>query len=140
MLASRARPTLDPIRILVVDDEADICDVTAILLRSYGAYVESACSAKEARQRLSAHRFDVLLSDISMPGEDGYALLRSIRSGGGEHAAITAAAVTARLSPRDRREAIECGFDCIVGKPFTIEALVATVLELWQRHQRSVVE
>jgi CheY-like chemotaxis protein len=130
MLQKGARPRLDGIRVLVVDDEPDICDVTAWLLKSYGAVVEAAPSAAVARARIAARPFDVLLCDLNMPGEDGLSLLRSIRAAPNDYRAIPAAAVTARGGAR--HEATQAGFDRVLGKPFETAAMVDTVLELSQ--------
>ena len=66
-------------RILVVDDHDDGRTLTTLVLRQTGASVEAASSAREALARLEAHRPDVLVTDIGLPDEDGYSLIREIR-------------------------------------------------------------
>ena len=74
-----ALPTLAGVRVLVVDDEADAREVLSTMLQQAGAAVVSAANAAEALGLLDREAFDVLVSDIGMPGEDGYALIRSVR-------------------------------------------------------------
>ncbi|HYP79118.1 MAG TPA: PAS domain-containing protein, partial [Steroidobacteraceae bacterium] len=97
---SGAAGSIDGVRILVVDDEADAREMIARLLQEHGAAVTAAGSAAEAMQNLQRAKFDVLLCDISMPDEDGYSLIRRVRlltpeQGGSIHAiALTAFART----------------------------------------------
>lgn len=136
MLRAAVRPGLERIRILVVDDEPDICELIASVLTAHGAEADAVCSAAAARERLAHRPFDLLLTDINMPGEDGYALLRSIREQPSAHAGIVAAAVTARTSPRDRLEASSAGFDGVIAKPFDMATLLDAVIELSHRPRR----
>jgi CheY-like chemotaxis protein len=98
-------PALDGITVLVVDDEEDAREAMAVLLGQAGARVISAAGAAEAIDTLDRERPDVLLSDIAMPGEDGYALIRRVRSRSGEAGGrIPAAALTAYATLEDRAE------------------------------------
>ncbi|HET9368708.1 MAG TPA: response regulator [Vicinamibacterales bacterium] len=131
----RARRARNPghrltgLRILMVDDEPDACELATILLQLEGAEVTTATSAAQARVALATHEYDVLLSDISMPEEDGYSLIETIRRDEQqtERPRLPAAALTALARPIEHQRAIEAGYDEFLSKPFTAAALVATV-------------
>ena len=120
---------LTGLRILMVDDEPDACELATILLRLEGADVTTATSAAEARRALASRDYDVLLSDISMPEEDGYSLIETIRreEERAERPRLPAAALTALARPIEHQRAIEAGYDEFLSKPFTAAALVAIV-------------
>ncbi len=106
-------------RILVVEDEEDSRELLLQLLQSWGARASGAASARDALAASARERPDVVLSDIAMPGEDGYALVAELRrreraSGGGH---LPAAALTAYTRPEDRRRVLAAGFDAHVAKP-----------------------
>jgi signal transduction histidine kinase len=131
-------PTLDGITVLVVDDEEDAREAMAVLLGQAGARVVSASGAAEALEALDRERPDVLLSDIAMPGEDGYALIRRVRgrdpASGGR---IPAAALTAYATLEDRAKAIRAGYDEHIPKPVDPTRLVAAVALLVAARQDS---
>src|SRR5213080_3777971 len=106
-------PTLDHLRVLVVDDEPDAREVLSALLAACGAEVGSAASVREALERVETEPPDVLLTDIAMPDEDGYALIREIRSRGSH---IPAIAITALASAEDRARAMARSEERRVGK------------------------
>ncbi len=122
---------LGGLRVLVVDDEPDVRDLLRLLLEQRDARVRCAASAEEALALLPAFRPDVVVSDIGMPGGDGYALMRRIRAlpphRGGD---VPAAALTAYARDEDRREAFAAGFQRHLVKPVQPDVLVTTVLEL----------
>jgi len=123
--------TLDRVRVLVVDDDPDTVEVARQVLESAGAQVTSAATAQEALAALSARPPDVLLSDLGMPDEDGYALIRKVRSldparGG----SVPAAALTAYTRSEDRREALLAGFQVYLPKPVEPAELTAAVARL----------
>jgi signal transduction histidine kinase/ActR/RegA family two-component response regulator len=122
---------LTGLRVLVVDDELDARELIATVLEKCGATVERAGSTQEALSKLEAWRPDVLLSDIGMPEEDGYALIRQVRgrlpANGGS---IPAASLTAYASPEDRKRALLAGFTMHVPKPVEPSELVAVVASL----------
>lgn len=124
-------PDLVGLRVLVVDDELDSRELIATVLEQCGSAIDRAGSAEEALARLDEWRPDVILSDIGMPGEDGYALIRRIRSrpaeGGG---AVPAACLTAYASTEDRKRALLAGFTMHVPKPVEPAELVAIVASL----------
>jgi len=119
---------LTGLRVLVVDDDEDVREALLSVLRLFGADGVAAETAVEARALLAIERFDVLLSDIEMPDEDGYELIRSIRRS--SPAGIAAAAVTACASTAERRAALAAGFDRVVPKQPEISALVDAVWDL----------
>jgi signal transduction histidine kinase/ActR/RegA family two-component response regulator len=125
------RITLEGVRVLMVDDEADARDLVRRLLEDYGAQVATAASANEAFEQLSANRFDVLVSDIGMPGEDGYAFLRRVRALGPDHGGnIAALALTAYARTDDRVRAVLAGFHMHIPKPVEAVELVTMVASL----------
>jgi signal transduction histidine kinase len=124
-------PRLVGLCVLVVDDEPDAREIMATALEASGARVEIAASACEAFEILERKEVDVLLSDIAMPEEDGFALIRQVRaSAAGKFAAIPAAAVTAFTGPEDRARALAAGFQVHLAKPLQPADLVRTVEKL----------
>jgi signal transduction histidine kinase/ActR/RegA family two-component response regulator len=122
---------LDRVRVLVVDDDPDTLDVVKQVLETAGAQVTSVASAREALAALSVGPPDVLLSDLGMPGEDGLALIRKIRSlepaRGGR---VPAAVLTAYTQAEDRSEALHAGFQLYLAKPVEPAELTAAVARL----------
>ena len=124
-------PRLDGLRVLVVDDEPDARDIMAVTLEASGARVRVAASARDAFDILEKDPVDVLLSDIAMPDEDGFALIRKVRASVlNGVASIPAAAVTAFTSAEDRAQALAAGFQLHLAKPFEPMQLVRTVERL----------
>ncbi len=122
---------LDGMRILVVDDEFDAREVLGTILGAVGAEVEFAASAGEALERLASFGPDVLVSDVGMPGDDGYALIRLVRGGASRFARVPALALTAYASPEDARHAVLAGFDAHLSKPVEPATLTAVVSRLF---------
>ncbi|HYT77503.1 MAG TPA: ATP-binding protein [Vicinamibacterales bacterium] len=126
-----AETRLDGIRVLVVDDEADAREIMATALEASGASVELAASARAAFEILERTSVDVLVSDIAMPDEDGFALIRKVRASlAGRVASIPAAAVTAFTGAEDRAHALAAGFHLHLAKPFEPTELIRTVDKL----------
>jgi PAS domain S-box-containing protein len=126
---------LDGLRILVVDDEADTRDLLRRGLEYCGAHVREVGSAAEALKALEAFTPDILISDIGMPGVDGYDLIRQVRKlpthNGGKVAAI---ALTAYTRIEDRLQALRAGYDMHVPKPVELAELVAVATTLARRN------
>jgi len=137
-LDAPARPgalaRLNDVRILVVDDEAQASEMFAAILERAGASVVTAGSAKEALALLQAQSPHVLLSDIEMPSEDGYALVQKARALHGARGRLLAIAVTAYARPEDRRRSLEAGFDWHVSKPVDPFELVSAIAALVSNH------
>jgi CheY-like chemotaxis protein len=118
-------------RLLVVDDDPDTLEMVSILARGAGAEVKAASSAREALQLVREWAPDALLSDISMPGEDGYDLIRRVRAlPPAEGGSVVAAALTAMATGADRARALEAGYQAHIPKPIDFPALVATLVGL----------
>ena len=109
--------TLRGRRVLAVDDDASTQDLVATMLLMYGVSVRTAGRASDAIQILSEWRPDVLLTDIAMPGEDGYALIRRVRALPSSIGEIPAVALTAYTDPQSVQNAFAAGFDAHLGKP-----------------------
>jgi signal transduction histidine kinase/ActR/RegA family two-component response regulator len=122
--------TLDGVRVLVVDDESDARDALALVLERCGARVTVAGSAAEGLAAWQRETPDVLLSDIAMPGEDGYSLIRKIAKLRPDARPLAAAAVTAYATAEDRQRALEAGYCDHLTKPVDPSALVAAVARL----------
>jgi signal transduction histidine kinase len=118
---------LDGLHLLVVDDDEDSRQLLSLVLEEKGASVTTAQSAEEALGKIEEDRPDVLLSDIGMPGVDGYALIGRIRSELSDRCSRTPAiALTAYARPEDGERAISAGFQAHLAKP--IDALELTAL------------
>jgi PAS domain S-box-containing protein len=129
----RDDPALDlkGIRVLVVDDEPDARETLQQILEHCNAEVRTVGSAAEAMKLLESWRPDVLLSDIGMPGEDGYDLIRRVRELPAERGGRTpAAALTAFARGEDRRRALRAGFQMHVAKPVDLQELATVVASL----------
>ena len=125
--ATEDRPSLAGLRIVVVDDDADTRMMLAVALRDHGADVRDLASAAEAMTALAETPADVLISDISMPGEDGYSLIRALRARGEWLAAL---ALTALARAEDGERALSAGFQRCLAKPVDPAELAAIVREL----------
>jgi signal transduction histidine kinase/ActR/RegA family two-component response regulator len=130
--SSVSLPTgLSAITVLVVDDEADARDLVALVLESCGMQVRAAASAAAAIGALASFTPSVIISDIGMPDEDGYGLIRQIRTlATDEKRNIPAIALTAFARNEDRTRALVEGFNAHLAKPVEPAALVAAVMEL----------
>lgn len=122
--------SLRGLRILVVDDEPDSRRLLARVLQRGGASVNTAESAAQALEVLDREPHDVLLSDISMPREDGYSLIRKVRARGDAQAAIPAAALTAFARSEDAERSLQAGFNRHINKPIDARHLIEAVAEL----------
>jgi CheY-like chemotaxis protein/two-component sensor histidine kinase len=119
--------TLSGIRVLVVDDEPDSNDAVSTILTSAGAEVRVAASVTDAMAELVHWSPTVIVSDIGMPREDGYALVRRLRALDGDSATIPAIALTAYTTAEDRIRVFSSGFQAHVAKPIEPAELVAVV-------------
>lgn len=122
---------LHGMKIVVVDDEPDARDVVKRLLEGCGAEVQVAANAAEAIELIRHHRPDLLVSDIGMPGEDGYSLIRRLRALPAEDGGATPAiALTAYARSEDRVQALRGGFQLHAVKPVEPAELLAMVASL----------
>ncbi len=136
-LAPQNPPTLVGVRALFVDDEAEAREIITMMLAQSGAEVRTAVSAPEALAACDEWRPDILISDIGMPGEDGYMLMKELRareSEGGGH--IPAIALTAYGRREDRLRALSVGYESHVPKPVDPEELLDAVASLTGRTEK----
>jgi len=136
----QASPTLEGLQILVVEDEADALELLSTILAKYGADVMAVASVKEALtiiETASDRRPDVLVSDIGMPDEDGYSLIRKLRQLEAQRGGrLPAIALTAYARNDDRQQALLAGFQMHLTKPVDATELVAVVASLTGRTSR----
>jgi CheY-like chemotaxis protein len=131
-------PELSGLRVLLIDDETDSRDLINLVLESCGAMVETAGSAAEALELMKNYRFEVIISDIGMPEEDGYSLIRRIRDLPNEQGGnVPAIALTAYARAEDRVQALRSGFQMHIAKPVESSELIAAVANLAGRIKKT---
>jgi PAS domain S-box-containing protein len=119
--------TLEGVRVLVVDDDAESLDMAATMLRDAGADVRTASSAFRAQELIDSWRPGVVLTDLAMPGEDGFALLLAMRTAFAGRGEVPVIAITAYGSPERQARALEAGFDRYLTKPIDPLELTSAV-------------
>lgn len=125
------KPSLDGLRLLIVDDEPDFRELVTLMLGRYGAVVKTAASAGEALVYVENWKPDVLVSDIGMRDEDGYGLISKVRALSLERGGSTPAlALTAYTRAEDRLHALSAGYQIHLAKPITGPELAAAVANL----------
>ncbi len=125
--------SLANVHVLVVDDEPDSRNLLKRLLEQRHAVVQARGSVADALQAIDERAFDVVVSDIAMPGRDGYDLVRHLRALPGEKAAIPAIALTAFARADDRRLALHAGFQHHISKPVDPDELLAAIASVARR-------
>jgi CheY-like chemotaxis protein len=131
---ARSPQLLSGLNVLLVDDDSDTLSLMATALTRREANVTAVSSAGEAIQAITRERPDVLVSDIAMPDEDGYGLIKKIRSlenGGAEN--IPAVAITAYAKEEDRERALSAGFQIYLAKPVELTELISVVARAAKR-------
>lgn len=127
-------PALDGLRVVVVDDCADTLELIAFILEQCRAQVQTATSVEEAIQAIAQLKPDILISDIGMPDEDGYSLIRQVRTLETDQGKpILAVALTAFAREEDRTRTLDAGFHIHLPKPIEPAELVAVVANLVER-------
>jgi PAS domain S-box-containing protein len=126
-LLSNDNSALEGIRVLVVDDEADAREFLSAVLEEYGAHMATASSVIEALQIINQWQPNVIVSDIGMPNEDGYMLMRRLQEHGIE---IPTLALTAYARDEDIKESLAAGFQVHLIKPIEPAKLVSAILNL----------
>ena len=125
------QPSLAGLRVLIVDDEADVRQLVTLMLQRNGAEIMGAGSTHEAVQMMASWKPDVLVADIGMPMEDGYALIRRVRSHPSNEGGLTPAlALTAYARPEDRVRILSSGYHMHLAKPVEPVELIAAVASL----------
>jgi signal transduction histidine kinase/CHASE1-domain containing sensor protein/CheY-like chemotaxis protein len=130
----RSQQLLSGLDVLIVDDDSDTLTLMATALTRRQANVTAVSSAGEAIQAITRKRPDVLVSDIAMPDEDGYGLIKKIRSlenGASEY--IPAVAITAYAKDEDRERALSAGFQIYLAKPIELTELISVVARAAKR-------
>jgi len=123
--------SLDGLRVLLVDDEAEARQIISTVITRTGAEVKACISADEAFAKLAEWKPDVILSDIAMPDEDGYSFIERVRSLPREKGGETpAAALTAYARDVDRRQALAAGFQMHIAKPISASQLITMIARL----------
>lgn len=124
-------PRLDGTRVLLVDDDADGCELVSAILVATGAHVRCATSGPEALELMAQEHFDVVLSDIGMPDMDGYEFMRALRKAEEARSKSTPAiAVTAYAGAADRQRALLSGYQMHIAKPIEAPELIAAIASL----------
>jgi signal transduction histidine kinase len=133
-VAPQNLPSLAGVRVLFVDDEADARELVAMMLAQGGAEVRTAASAAEGLAACDEWRPDILISDIGMPGEDGYVLIKRLRARESERGGhIPAIALTAYVRQEDRLRVLSAGYDSHLPKPVEPIKLLAVGASLTNR-------
>ncbi|TAD78942.1 MAG: response regulator, partial [Oscillatoriales cyanobacterium] len=125
-------PSLEGLQILSVDDDVDTRELLKFVLEDYGAEVLTVGSAKEAISALTENldKYDILISDIGMPEQDGYSLIQQVRSLDAEAGNIPAIALTAYASDKEVQRAIDAGFNKHIAKPVKPAQLALIIADL----------
>jgi PAS domain S-box-containing protein len=124
---------LDKVRVMVVDDEIETRELLKMMLASHGAHVETFGSGAEALPQIDEWHPQVIVSDIGMPGQDGYTFMRKVRGLGTDAQKIPAIALTAYARAEDRMRALSAGFQMHVPKPVEASELVMVIASLVKR-------
>jgi signal transduction histidine kinase/ActR/RegA family two-component response regulator len=136
---SEVPPVFHGLRVLVVDDNPDTCEIIAAILGRAGAQVRTCVCANQALTTMDRWLPDILVSDVAMPGEDGYTLIRKVRARRMEEGGrVPAVALTAYGRSEDRAKALSSGFQVHVEKPVEPSQLVATVARVAEQGAVSV--
>ena len=125
-----------PRRLLVVDDEPNLLRAVGAILRSEGFEVTAARNGREALVFVAQHPPDLIVSDVRMPGMDGFTLARRLRSSP-NYALIPIVFLTAKDETEDRVEGFQSGVDVYLTKPFEPDELVAVIKNILQRVERT---
>ena len=129
---------LDGLKVLVVDDEANTRELLSVVLTRCGAVVDTAGTVVEALSSIERSKPDILISDIGMPGEDGYELIRKVRALAAEKGGkVPAVALTAYARTEDRLRVLRSGYQMHIPKPVELTELVAIVANLTGRAETS---
>ena len=111
-----------------MDDDSDAREVLALHLTQQGATISASSSAPGALDKIATFKPDVIVADIGMPGEDGYSLIRKVRSSYTKF--VPAIALTAYAGDANRRHALEAGYQKHISKPADPEEIITTIAGL----------
>ncbi len=124
-------PSLEHLQVLIVEDHDDNREFVQKVLEEAGATVIAVCCTQDAIDVLERAQPDVIVSDIAMPGEDGYQLIRHVRAS--RQKEIPAIALTAYARPEDQRQSLNAGFQMHLSKPINAQELVRAIAQLLNR-------
>ncbi|WP_428938559.1 ATP-binding response regulator [Fontivita pretiosa] len=127
-------------RILAVDDEADAREVLSELLGRFGGTIATAADVEQAMSMIPSFRPDVILTDLAMPGLDGYALLQRVRGSGNGVGDLPVVALTAYARPEDRVDSLRAGFGAHVAKPIDPAELIEAIRRIAQARSTTPAE
>jgi CheY-like chemotaxis protein/two-component sensor histidine kinase len=127
-------PTLEGLRVLLVDDDQDTLQMLSAMLTEHKATVQAASSAAEALEALEWFQPNVLVSDLAMPCEDGYSLITKVRALDSGERQIPAVALTAYIRIEDRARALAAGFNMFVPKPVEPQELLTSIANLAEKN------
>lgn len=119
--------------VLIVDDDREIRTLLAEYLVRQGLRCTTAANGREMKDALERHRFDLIVLDIMMPGDDGLTLCRNLRASGSAHAGTPVLMLTARGEDMDRIVGLEMGADDYLAKPFVPRELLARIRAILRR-------
>ncbi len=129
--------SIDGLRLLVVDDNNDSLSLVVFLLEEYQVQLKTAKTVDEAIAVIQEWKPDVLVSDISMPGKDGYFLINWIRNQEAQQGRfLPAVALTGYVYPEYRNKALDAGFEEVIIKPFHPDTLITTIAKLAQQSDK----
>ncbi|MGA8015947.1 MAG: response regulator transcription factor [Candidatus Dormiibacterota bacterium] len=131
-MAAMAQPATEPTRVLVVDDESNITELVALALRYEGFVVETAATARQAREAVLDRRPALIVLDVGLPDEDGFRLTQRLAA---EGLRVPVIFLTARDATEEKVRGLTVGGDDYVTKPFSIEELVARIRAVLRRYQ-----
>lgn len=123
-------PQLEDVRVLLVDDDPDTLQILSVMLEESKASVQIASSVGEALEVLEWYTPDVLVSDLAMPGEDGYSLISKLRQTENGNGHIPAVALTSYVRIEERTRALAAGFNMFVPKPVQPNDLISAIATL----------
>jgi CheY-like chemotaxis protein len=119
------------VRVLIVDDDADGRDLLKLAFEQEGAEARAVESSRKALEAIEAWRPQALISDIALPGEDGYDLIRHVRAlGPARGGSIRAVALSGYASPEDRNRVLTAGFQMLVPKPVEPKRMIQIIRDL----------
>ena len=127
---SLALPRLDGVHVFAIDDEPDARELLTRVLEGQGAVVTVFSCAQDVLTALESTRPSVIVSDVGMPGTDGYQLIRGLRASESRDSRIPALALTAFARAEDRKRSLQAGFQAHLAKPFDVAELVLLVAAL----------
>jgi CheY-like chemotaxis protein len=130
---SKNRISLADVKVLLVDDDTDTLQFLSVMLTDCQAQVQTATNVSEGLAVLEWFEPDVVVSDLAMPDEDGYALIRKLRDS--DIADVPAVALTSYVRVEDRARALSAGFNMFVAKPVQPDELIAAIANLAETEQ-----